>query len=183
MFIDEFDDFVKKQIAYHERKIKVLKDAPAAAMHVVYAETFRRLRAHCIASDELIARQETQLKAPSGAAIPDVSNAQTITPADLAGLPKELLDQLNLPQLDNQEKLIVDLVNEAGSVLSLDKILIGLYRKTGEVLQKRALNQKIFRMIDKGLLWKVPKKKGVYTSIPVVGVNDDSPDDDGTEEK
>jgi hypothetical protein len=50
-----------------------------------------------------------------------------------------------------------------GGVLPLNKILIGLYRKTGVTHKRPALTSRLYRMVERGRLYNVPEQKGVYS--------------------
>jgi hypothetical protein len=98
------------------------------------------------------------------------SNPLTLTQDDLAGFPKELLEQLNISDADRVDAIIVDLIGAAGGTLLLDKILIGLYKATGQVHQRNQIISRIYRLGKKGVIFTVPRKKGLYTTTkPEVG--------------
>src|SRR5439155_24649428 len=130
--------------------------------HEKTAQTFHGLAA---------AMEEAQAKldAPPPPAGPE-THALTLRPEDLVGLPPELLKQLKITEGDKLEAAIVEVINDAGGTLILDKLLIGLYRKTKEVHQRTTLVNRLYRMSQKGLVFSVPKKKGVYTTNPALGV-------------
>ena len=52
----------------------------------------------------------------------------------------------------------------SGGVLSLDKLLIGLYKKTGEIHKRQALVSRLYRMSQKGVVFGVANKKGFYAT-------------------
>jgi hypothetical protein len=91
------------------------------------------------------------------------ADAIALRPEDVLGLPEELLAQLSLTPGDKQDFEIAEIVRKAGGVLSLDHILIALYRKTGEIHERTKLNSRLYRMTTKDLLYPVPGKKGVYS--------------------
>jgi hypothetical protein len=55
-------------------------------------------------------------------------------------------------------------IDEAGGVASLDQILVGHFRKTGEVMKRTTLTSRLYRMANKGLIFPLPNKKGVYST-------------------
>ncbi len=55
-------------------------------------------------------------------------------------------------------------VNEAGGVASLDKILIGLYKKTREVHKRGTITSRLYRMRQKNTIFAVPNKSGFYST-------------------
>lgn len=88
----------------------------------------------------------------------------TLSMEDIEGLPSELMQELSISDADRLEFTIVGLINEAGGLLSLDKIIIGLYKKTGEIHKRSALTSRIYRMIQKRLIYSVPYRKGIYST-------------------
>jgi hypothetical protein len=92
------------------------------------------------------------------------ANPLALTASDLTGLPPAAFSELNISQSDKLELQIVDLINHAGGILILDKIIAALCYITGEVHQRVALTAKLYRMSRKGLVYSVPGKRGVYTT-------------------
>ena len=86
-----------------------------------------------------------------------------ISPKDLDGLPAELVAQLSISESDREEFQILNLLQEHGGTMSLDLLLITLYRTTGEILERTKLNQRLYRMASKDMLFSVPGRKGVYS--------------------
>lgn len=91
----------------------------------------------------------------------------TLTGQDIRDIPSELLSQLNISESDQKEFQLHDIIEEAGGVMSMDKLLVAYYRATGEVLERSKLNQRLYRMTQKGLLFSVPSRKGVYATYQV----------------
>lgn len=88
---------------------------------------------------------------------------------DVSDLPAELLAELSAPQLDELERQIVTVLKACpDEVADLDQILVGLFRKF-QILQKRRFVQnKLWRMSKKNLVWGIPNKRGHYTLGPLV---------------
>ena len=95
------------------------------------------------------------------------SNSIYITPNDLIGLPPELIAELNITESDKQDFLLMEVIDDLGGIASIDKIMIQVYRKTGEILERQKLGAKLYRMISKSLIYSLPSKKGVYSLQPV----------------
>ncbi|MDX2373402.1 hypothetical protein NJD71_04580 [Psychrobacter sp. PP-21] len=95
------------------------------------------------------------------------SNSIYITPNDLIGLPPELIAELNISESDKQDFLLMEVVEDLGGIASIDKIMIRVYHKTGEILERQKLGAKLYRMISKNLIYSLPSKKGVYSLQPV----------------
>ena len=65
----------------------------------------------------------------------------------------------------------------AGPEIELDRLLIELFRRFGAVHERRFINNKCYRMAQKGLIFPVPGRKGVYTlnrpEVPEENISDD----------
>ena len=81
---------------------------------------------------------------------------------DLSDLPEELLDELGLTQGDQVEIQIEQVINSVGRALSVNEVLIALFRSTSQIHKRKALATKLYRMVKKGSLVSVPDKKGHY---------------------
>jgi hypothetical protein len=86
--------------------------------------------------------------------------------ADLARLPPALIAQLSGPKTDALEDQILAIVRAAGGPVELDRLLVELYRRQGQVHTRKALNNKAYRMTQKGLLHQVPGQRGAYILAP-----------------
>lgn len=95
------------------------------------------------------------------------SNSIYITPNDLIGLPPELIAELNISESDKQDFLLIEVIDDLGGIAGIDKIMIQVYRKTGEILERQKLGAKLYRMISKKLIYPLPSKKGVYSLQPI----------------
>lgn len=84
---------------------------------------------------------------------------------NLADLPEGLLKQIPAVRVDDLEREVIDLLRDqlegAGSV---DEILVGLYRKSGVIHDRRRIAGKLYRMVNSSpqLLLAVEKRRGVY---------------------
>jgi hypothetical protein len=82
---------------------------------------------------------------------------------DLNDLPSALLEQLSGRRADPLEDQILQTVRAAGPAgVGLDRLLIELYRRHGEVHERKSLNNKTYRMAGKGLIEQVGGQRGVY---------------------
>ena len=113
-------------------------------------------------------------QAPKGA--PRLS----LLPEDLVGLPDELLQELSVTKSDFFDFEIARYIDEAGGVMTLDQLIITLYRKTGEIHERSKLNSRLYRMAKKNLVKSIEGRKGVYATKDVV--IDDLFDEDQGEE-
>jgi hypothetical protein len=86
-----------------------------------------------------------------------------VTPADLEGLPPELIKELNLNSSDFKDFQLIDVIKSLGGIGSIDKILIAQYKLTGEIEVRSKLMSRLYRMSTKGLIYSHPTKKGIYS--------------------
>ncbi|MDN7739958.1 MULTISPECIES: hypothetical protein [Burkholderia] len=87
-----------------------------------------------------------------------------LSPHDLDGLPEELLAELSLNDSDRKDFLIVEIIDDIGGTASLDRILVNLYKRTGEIEKRTKLVSRLYRMVSKDLIYQSPDRKGVYTT-------------------
>lgn len=83
---------------------------------------------------------------------------------ELEGLPEELVAELSISDSDKTDFNIIGLIREAGDVASLDRIILNLYKQTGEIVKRANLNARLYRMVQKEQIYSVPGKKGVYST-------------------
>lgn len=82
---------------------------------------------------------------------------------NLEDLPESLRAQLQVGKIGELEREIVALIrDEYEGVANVDEILVGLYRRKGEVFDRQPLANRLYRMGQAGHLISVPRKKGVY---------------------
>jgi hypothetical protein len=157
-------ELVKGQADFHRGMVDKLRGSPWRSK--LHAETAGAMAA-------LLADLETadrELDSPSARAVKTARGAPlqlSLNIEDVAGLPEELIQELNLTEGDKTEFAILNAVEENGGVISLDRLLIALYKKTGEIHKRPTLTSRIYRMTTKSLLYNVPGKKGVYSNEPL----------------
>lgn len=84
---------------------------------------------------------------------------------NLDDLPDELRSEIIAARVDLMEQKVIDLLaTQFDGAATVDEIRVGLFRMTGEVLERRKLAGKLYRMVQSKppLLESVQKKKGVY---------------------
>ncbi|MGB7815631.1 MAG: hypothetical protein WBL28_04685 [Methylotenera sp.] len=156
--VDDYIAFVKKQIDYQDRRAVMTRgDSKKNPFHVETAKQFRIMLEFL----ESLSNEPTLVKN----VISDINPIAPLLPKELVGLPQELIDELSAKGTDKQELLIMELIEAAGGTLSLDRILIGIYNKSGVIMKRPAATAKLYRMIQKEMIYTVPKKKGIYTTI------------------
>lgn len=151
--------FVNEQVDFHEKMVE--KFSPTSfrgALHRGTADKFKALAADLESADKSI-------DSPQTGRLPAKGQVQlSLTIDDLEGLPDELVKELSLSDADKVEFEIVNSIEDAGGVISLDKLLIALYKRTGEIHKRNSLYSRLGRMASKNLIYYVPGKKGVYST-------------------
>lgn len=87
------------------------------------------------------------------------------TYGDLSDLPPSLLKELSGIRSDDLETQLFTII-KSGDEVELDAILIELWRRFKVEQTRKFLQNKLWRMAQKGSIWTVPGKKGVYTATP-----------------
>lgn len=157
-------EFVNDQIAFHNRmaaKSENEKKAFAKNLHNTTREKFKALVADLLEADKMLDRQPPDTQKPQQSFL-----RLSITPDDLEGLPDELVKELSL-DTDSTDFAILNVIEDAGGIISLDKLLIGLYKKTHQIHKRQSLTSRLYRMSQNRLVFSVPTKKGVYSSHPM----------------
>ena len=151
--------FVKEQISFQERQAqKFAADKFRQNLHLSKANEFKVLL-------EDIQKSDKKLDEPPVEAHRKITLKQklSLAPEDILGLPEDLLKELSVSDADKTEFIILSLIDESGGVISLDKLLIGLFKKTGDIIKRSGMTSRLYRMSSKGMLFNVPGKKGYYS--------------------
>lgn len=171
-------EFVKRQLAFHQRRAAKAHDRGAPSEHHGLARDFQVLLDFLSsASVQLAASAET---AADGA--PDhlaflVDSPTQVGPEMLRGLPPELVEQLQISDTDRFQWQVVEIINRTPErTISIEVLLIALFKATGKVHERLDLSNRIYRMARKGMVSSVTGKKGWYTTIGAKA----SPDADST---
>ena len=77
------------------------------------------------------------------------------------------MSELSVSDVDKAEFNIIALIDEAGGIATLDRILVALYLQNDKVTKRATLNARLYRMGQKGLIHSVPRKKGIYSTSVV----------------
>ena len=80
---------------------------------------------------------------------------------DLSELPDELFEELSIAKPDELTKRLLLAVNSYGNMATLDQILVALYRKFGEVYERRTIQNKLYRAPG---IYQVPGEKGMFST-------------------
>lgn len=150
--------FVNEQIGIQNRLAKKYeKDERRSRIHLASRDAFIALLSDIeeadAALDAALGRQVVQ------------TPVLTLRVEDLDGLPQELLSELSEGAVpDRVDTSILSTIDMNGGIASLDQILVGLYRNSGELWKRNTLTSKLYRMAQKGVVFQVPEKKGVYST-------------------
>lgn len=104
------------------------------------------------------------------AVVEEVENFRRVTkpvPAsygDLSDLPAELVKELSGIKVDDLEQQLFTIIKTGGEEVDLDAILIELFRRFQIVQTRKFLQNKLWRMAQKEVVFSVPGRKGVYTA-------------------
>jgi hypothetical protein len=153
--IDALIAFVNEQVDFHGQLIaqgRETNDARKVLRHGTILERYIQLR-------DVLENSRHRTKKPA--------KRLALTWEEVHDLPPELISELSVSDGDKLEFDIVQILDELGGVASLDRLLVALYRKTGEIHQRTWLNNRLYRMVQKEMLYSVPGKKGVYSSEPL----------------
>lgn len=85
---------------------------------------------------------------------------------DLSDLPPDLIEELAVSQVDELEKQIKLVIGSFGGMADIDQVLVGLYRRFREKQKRRFIQNKLYRMATKNVIFAVPRKRGTYTLTP-----------------
>lgn len=150
--VEDHIAFVNEQSAFHRRQAeRYANDRRRNSAHAATAESF----------DELANFLTEKAQDKGQASEVDGIN---LSWSEIKQVPEELLAELSVTESDRFDFSIVELIDKCGGVASLDRILVELYKSTSEVYKRTALNARLYRLSQKGLLFTLPGKKGVYST-------------------
>lgn len=153
--------FVNEQSAFHDKQMERFGSATFRGnLHKVTGDKFRALSADLEEADKALDLGPTIIEKPLAKRTVQLS----LSIEDVEGLPEELIRELSLSDADKLEFEIVNVIEEAGGLVSLDRLLINLYKRTGDIHKRQFLTQKLARMAQKNTIYYVPGKKGVYST-------------------
>jgi len=124
-------ELVKEQIAFHEKRAADLKGQEWRKN--IHLQTAARFKSHLSGISMLLEQvNASAVKKAKGLSL-------QLTPDDIEGLPPELMAELSISDGDRTEFAILNLVQESGGIIALDKLIVGLYKKTGEIHKREKL--------------------------------------------
>lgn len=128
--------------------------------------------------DKQVAMYTKRLEAFHGL-IEEVEHLRRITkpiPAsygDLSDLPAELVKELTGIKVDDLEQQIFTIIKSGGVEVDLDAVLIELFRRFQVVQTRKFLQNKLWRMAQKEIIFSVPGRKGIYSATkPAEDISD-----------
>ncbi|MBV2186519.1 MAG: hypothetical protein KUL88_18510 [Rhizobium sp.] len=152
--LNKFVDFVKAQAEFHARMAKKHSAEPRRHdLHSNTSSSFEELH-------DFLASLASQQNKKATAKL-------SLGWDEIADLPEELVAELSISDADRTEFVVLQAIEDVGGIASLDRILVEYYKLTGEVMKRAQMNNRIYRMIQKGMLHAVPGKKGIYSIEPV----------------
>lgn len=178
--LPDFIPFVNRQVEHHRRRAEKFrdKDPRSFGLNARLADEFEALRI-CL---------ETAADAPTKPAIIDdglddlLKNPTAISQQSIAGLPPELVAQLQVSESDRFNWAVIDLIDKTpGDTIALDVLLIALYKTTGKVYERTDLSNRLYRLGRKDGIYSVPGRKGWYTTVKPPNGEQEPETGDGTE--
>jgi hypothetical protein len=161
--IDSHIAFVKEQMVAQESLAKKYEATPyRAGRHLTAAQ-----RCRILLDDLESLKKKTAEGADAASRAHNASRRVSLTLQDIEDLPEDLIKELNITETDRLELIIEDIISSAGGVQSLSKILVELYKRTGEVHKRTATVSRLFRMAQRSVIYNVPGKKGIYSTHPI----------------
>lgn len=181
--IADYVEFVKRQVEFNRRQYERLiektsldEDSPSARRAAEKLPLYERLSSgfegllNSMLSD-IKDFEAMKLAAPVLTDTEDVEsllkNPTDIHQSTLAGLPEELIAQLQISDADRFQWCVVDIINRTpDKTISLEVLLIALYKLTGKIYERADLANRMSRLSRKGAAFPVQGRKAVYTTSP-----------------
>lgn len=180
-------DFVKRQVEYYarscaklyERKTSLPESSGAARasekldvherLFGCYVKLYEAMKADLEAEEgrELVgSNPPPAVSASDDLLISLLSRPTNIVPETLFGLPSELIEQLQISDSDRFQWDVVGLIDRTPEqTISLEVLLIALYRQTGKIYERADLANRVSRLFRKGAVYSVAGKKAWYTTV------------------
>ena len=160
--LQKYLTFVKEQELFHQKQAEHFLskgNSYRANLHKTTAENFSAL-----ALDIESVGKDSDIPRGVSKTINKLPFQLSLSIEDIEGLPPELIKELNLSDTDKTEFAITSAIENAGGIISLSKLLIALYKDTGEIYKRIDISSRMARMANKNIIYYVPGKKGVYST-------------------
>lgn len=162
----ELDDqivFLNEQFEFHKARAEQYKGDPNPYRHAKHTEVatyFKGIKATLISLHQEINEKLDEKKDTSRPFL-------SLTQEDLESLPEEQIKELSISSADKAEFSIISMLEKHGGIMSLDQIIVALFRETNEVQKRATVTARLYRMGQKTMLYTVPLKKGVYSLVEI----------------
>lgn len=163
--IDNYIAFVKEHVAIQQKLARRYEDTPyRKTQHVNSAKSLADL-SDFLEEIKENGTQDTSYLHRSGSP----KKKLQLTYEEIEGVPEEFLKgELKLSDADRQDLLTEYLIARAGGILPLDKIMLQTWKKVGgDFPVRNTLISRLYRMVEKGIIFNVPGKKGVYSTYEI----------------
>ncbi|MBI1330174.1 MAG: hypothetical protein GC166_09760 [Alphaproteobacteria bacterium] len=151
--------FVKDQVTFQTRMLdRFGSDSYRVKLHSESRQKFESLLADLESADKALDNAQSRPVPAQG------QLRLTLSPEEIEGLPEDVLNELSISEGDKTEYAILSLIEDAGGIISLDRLIVGLFRKTGEKIKRQTMTSRLYRMAQKDMVFSVPTKKGVYSN-------------------
>lgn len=95
-----------------------------------------------------------------------LNNPEFLSPFAVRLIPEDLKNEISLTDTDKFEIDVLNLIDKAkGKRISINNLLIALKIHTGITYSRSNLNNRLYRMVKKEMLFSVTGRKGLYTTI------------------
>jgi mevalonate kinase len=160
--------FVNEQIAFHTSKADEYraKSPKRFERHTETAGRNEDIKALLTLQEAEISRLKTAIESMPKQ-MPLRQKQLSLSLDELEGLPEELINELSFSDTDRFDYQIKTMIDAGGGVMSLDQVLVGLYKATNEIHKRTAINNRLYKMTQKEELFPVQGKKGVYATRPL----------------
>lgn len=160
--LSEYLDFVKEQVLVQQKLAK--KYILPEWRHKIHTDSSKKFAELAETIEKTLSYIKELEKRPNPEKL-QIKQSFELSYDEVEGLPEELIKELSISETDKIEHIIKTLIDGAGGILNIDRILIGLYGYTKEVHKRNATTARLYRMCQKGLIYSVPNRKGLYSTI------------------
>jgi len=153
MTLDDFISLVKPFAEHYEKSVREY----VPGQKQVSAETHARQQEWAAGFRKLVdyLTHQKRLSTPIPKSLGDISD-----------LPDELVKELAVTPTDELEDQVLTVVRACNGEANLDQVLVGLYRKFKVIQTRRYLQNKMYRMSKKLLLYPIPGQRAAYSLQP-----------------
>ena len=162
---EECKEFIHQQIKFHESRAQEFASTPIRAnRHTSTSKEFKEVVAGIVRLEKEIDSLKnniTDIEASKTKKSGQLSLSLTLD--DIEGLPEEIMSELSISSANKTEFAVMNVLENAGGIMSLDQVIVGLYKMTDKINKRVYTTNLLYRMATKGLIFNLPNKKGVYS--------------------